>query len=40
MEEIVYELECEICDVTTEVVVKEIDEKPAFCPMCGESVEV
>ena len=34
-----YEIECDICEVVTEVTVYEIDEKPVFCAMCGEQVE-
>ena len=36
---VTYKLNCEVCDVTTKIVVYEIDEKPSFCPMCGEEVE-
>jgi len=33
---IFYEIECEICDITTQVHVKYDDDKPQHCPMCGE----
>lgn len=33
-----YDLECELCEVETEVVVKGEDEKPLFCPMCGNQL--
>jgi hypothetical protein len=34
-----YEVCCEMCDVMTDVMVYEIDEKPIFCPMCGAETE-
>lgn len=33
-----YEVECQICDSTTVITVIDIDEKPSFCPMCGEEL--
>ena len=39
MEETVFDITCDMCDTHTEViVVSEVDEFPAFCPMCGEAV--
>ena len=38
-DECVYEIQCEICEVNTVITIEEIDEKPAFCPMCGEQLE-
>ena len=34
-DDILYEVVCGVCDVETQVLVYEIDEKPVFCPMCG-----
>lgn len=39
MDETEYQLECGLCDTTTIVVVIEVDEKPIFCPMCGEDLQ-
>lgn len=33
-----YELECEVCDSITEVVVYDNDEEPQYCPMCGSQL--
>lgn len=30
-----YELECEVCEHQTEVLVYDSEEEPSFCPMCG-----
>jgi len=38
-ETITYAITCEICDVRSKITVDEIDEKPSFCPMCGEEVD-
>lgn len=35
-EELEYVMECIVCDVETSIVILNDDEKPAFCPMCGE----
>ena len=34
-----YEIECPVCDITTNIEVKYDDDRPAFCPMCGSDVE-
>ena len=34
-----YTLECDVCGVTTVVIVEE-DEEPLFCPMCGTEIEI
>ena len=34
-----YTLECDVCGVTT-VVIVEADEEPLFCPMCGTEIEI
>lgn len=31
-----YRIECEICDITTEIEVKYDNDHPQHCPMCGE----
>lgn len=31
---------CGLCDVETSVLVFDVDEKPVFCPMCGEQADV
>ena len=31
-----YKVECEICDITTEIEVKYDNDHPQHCPMCGE----
>jgi rRNA maturation endonuclease Nob1 len=36
MEEFKYTLECPACEVVMVLEVKEEDELPAFCPMCGQ----
>ena len=35
-----YEIVCSMCEVTTDVMVYEVDEYPIFCPMCGAEAEV
>ena len=36
----VFEIECEVCETEVEVLVSEPNnEEPAFCPMCGTSIE-
>jgi transcription elongation factor Elf1 len=41
MEEMVYDINCDICESSTEVIVDDlIDEKPAYCPMCGSPIEI
>ena len=39
-EDIEYNTNCEVCGVQTSVIVFDIDEKPIFCPMCGEEAIV
>jgi len=38
MDEFDYALECPSCDVSLTMRVVDEDERPAFCPMCGEDV--
>lgn len=38
-ENLEYNIKCEICGTETSVVVFDVDERPAFCSMCGEEVE-
>ena len=35
----VYTAECEVCDNTVEVYVKDVDDEPNYCPMCGSFCE-
>lgn len=36
----VYEVECEVCETELEILVGEDNsEQPAYCPMCGSSIE-
>jgi len=35
-EDVIYHLDCIVCDMEFTIIVHEIDEKPNFCPMCGE----
>lgn len=39
-DEMMYEVDCEVCEVICEVVLDSIqtEEAPAFCPMCGSPV--
>jgi len=30
-----YTLECHLCETETEVLVKDCEEEPQYCPMCG-----
>ena len=39
-EEITYEIDCQVCEVTSQVVLDLDEETPAFCPMCGSPMEV
>lgn len=39
-DELEYNIVCQVCDVETSVLVFDIDEKPVFCPMCGEQGDV
>jgi ribosomal protein S27E len=29
---------CDICDTETDILVYGEDEKPVFCPMCGDDI--
>jgi rRNA maturation endonuclease Nob1 len=40
MDEVSYEIDCAVCEVVSEVVVKDNQEEPAYCPMCGSPVEI
>lgn len=31
---------CDLCDTECQVIVRAVDETPAFCPMCASPVEV
>ena len=33
-----YELSCSVCETVTEVLVKDCEEEPQYCPMCGVAV--
>jgi len=32
-----YQIECEVCESTI-IVYNEIEDEPAFCPMCGSAL--
>jgi len=34
-EEFTYAIDCDMCEVETEVTVMHVDVRPQFCPMCG-----
>ena len=34
-----YLLECSLCETEVEVLVKDSEEEPHYCPMCGVSIE-
>ena len=38
-EEVIYEVDCDVCDVVSRITVVSDDEVPAFCPMCGSPME-
>lgn len=40
MDEYLYESSCYMCDTEFSVRVKEVDEFPSFCPMCGAEIEM
>lgn len=35
-----YNFVCEMCDTEITVTVVDVDEKPNFCPMCGNECEI
>jgi|DEB0MinimDraft_12_1074336.scaffolds.fasta_scaffold127579_2 rubrerythrin len=39
MDEFYYKLECPICDSVLDLYVTDLDEIPAFCPMCGTATQ-
>lgn len=38
-EEFKYRLECLSCETIQELVVWDVNERPYFCPMCGDDVD-
>lgn len=40
MDQLEYQTECELCESTTLITVLDVDEKPNFCPMCGEDLQL
>jgi hypothetical protein len=38
-EDNVYILECSLCETKVEVTVKDSEEEPQYCPMCGVDIE-
>lgn len=34
-----YYLECHLCETETEVLVKDSQEEPQYCPMCGVAID-
>jgi hypothetical protein len=40
MDEESFYITCDLCETECEVVVREVDEVPAFCPMCAAPIEV
>ena len=38
MDEFDYSLNCPSCDSKIYIRVRQVDELPIFCPMCGEDV--
>jgi rubrerythrin len=40
MDEEVYEIACDVCETTCEVITPNDFETPAFCPFCSAPVEV
>jgi len=40
MAKIIYEIECTVCEVESEVSIDEVQEEmPAYCPMCGTTID-
>jgi uncharacterized paraquat-inducible protein A len=39
MDEIEYDIDCPVCQLTTQVIVEDSEEKPAHCPMCGSELD-
>lgn len=33
-----YDLECAVCETITEVLVRDSEEEPEYCPMCGTPI--
>ena len=40
MEEQVYDIACDVCETTCEVITQNDFETPAYCPFCGSTVEI
>lgn len=38
MDEYSWIISCNICETETDITVYDQDEKPVFCPMCGDDV--
>lgn len=38
MEEYEYSLECTFCETHIHMIVQDVDEKPIYCPMCGDDL--
>ena len=38
IDEITYEVECQVCDQESTVIVSELSELPCYCPLCGSPV--
>ena len=34
-----YQIKCGICDSETDITVHDNEERPCFCPMCGEQCD-
>lgn len=39
MEEYQYEAICDVCDTEQQISIRNEDERPGFCAMCGEQLE-
>jgi predicted nucleic acid-binding Zn ribbon protein len=35
----IFILECNLCESEVEVIVKDSEEEPQYCPMCGVSIQ-
>lgn len=33
-----YEIECDVCDSLVECLVRDSEEEPEYCPMCGTAL--
>jgi hypothetical protein len=40
MEDETFYITCEVCETECELIVHDVDEIPAFCPMCAAPIEV